>query len=597
MKRLSVTATQRGVRHRVTAVAPGVLLATTAAAAGSVLPVTAAAQASAFVPVTQAMLESPDPADWLMFSRTYDAQRYSPLDEIDTGNVGRLSLAWTHVFGEGTTETVPLVYDGVLYVVAPGAVVAAFDAANGDSIWTYTHDVPDGVARGARTKNLAIYDDVIVYTAPDSLVVCLDATTGHVRWQTRTDSRAHTSGPIVVDGLAISGGACFGDRDNCYLAAHDVATGVEVWRFYTTPAPGEPGDDSWNGAPLENRQASTWGFPGSYDAERGLVYWGIANPMPDHRAARHGDPDGTARTTPADLYSNSTVALDPATGELVWYYQHLPGDDWDLDATHERTLVTTQIEPDPRYAKWINPNVATGEPRDVAVTITEGGGLFVLDRDDGTFLWGTPFPFDTPEFGIADIDGATGRVAINWDLVFKNPGEQKIVCYWNTRSYWPTAYHPGTNSLYTSYIDNCREITAAGGEDRGGWRVVPRPGTDPDALTGIAKIDLATGETLRFNTGRAPGNGALLATGGGLIFHGDMSRRFRAFDATSGEPLWETILGGNVSVSTISYAAAGKQYIAVMTGDNLKVPELLGVVPELKAPPVHNASYVFALPD
>jgi alcohol dehydrogenase (cytochrome c) len=548
-------------------------------------------------PVTQTMLENPDAADWLMFSRTYDAQRYSPLNQIDTGNVGQLSLAWTRVLNQGTTETVPIVHDGIMYVVAPGAVVHAFDAANGDTLWTYQHDVPAAVANGGRTKNLAIYQDVIVYTAPDSLVVGLDARSGQLRWQAGTDTRGHTSGPIVVNGLAISGGSCFGNRANCYIAAHDALTGREAWRFYTTPAPGEPGDASWSGALLENRQASTWGFPGSFDPELGLVYWGVANPMPDLRAARHGgDPDGTGRTTPADLYSNSTIALDPASGELRWYYQHLPGDDWDLDATHERTLVRTRVAPDPEFVKWINPTIRPGEQRDIAVTITEGGGLFALDRSDGEFLWASPFPFDTPEFAITGIDVTTGAVELNWDLVFKAPDEQKIVCYWNTRSYWPTAYHPGTNSLYTSYIDNCREITAAGENGRGGWRVVPRPGSDPDALTGMAKIDLETGEVMRFDTGRAPGNGAVLATGGNLIFHGDMSRRFRAFDAETGEQLWETILGGNISVSTISYAVDGEQFIAVMTGDNLKVPELLGVVPELKAPPAHTAIYVFSLP-
>ena len=548
-----------------------------------------------FEPVTQAMLENPDPADWLMFSRTYGAERYSPLEQIDRDNVSGLSLAWTRVFDEGSTETVPIVYGGVMYLVVPGGRVVAFDAATGDTLWEYERELPGGAGGGTRTKNLAISGDVIVYTAPDSHVVGIDARTGEERWATRADSRGHTSGPLVVDGLAISGGSCFGNRDNCYLAAHDIETGAEIWRFYTTPAPGEPGDESWAGAPLENRQASTWGFAGSYDPGRGLIYWGIANPMPDHRSARHGDAAGTSRVAPADLYSNSTVALDPATGELAWYYQHLPGDDWDLDATHERTLVTTPIAPDPAHVKWINPNVRTGERRDVAVVLTEGGGLFVIDRNDGEFLWSTPFPADVPEFAIADIDVETGAVELNWDLVFEAPGEQKTVCYWNTRSYWPTAYHPGTNSLYTSFINACREITMAGEGARGGWRVVPRPGSDPDALTGMAKIDLETGEILFFDLGRAPGNGAVLATAGGLIFHGDMSRAFRAFDAETGERLWETRLGGNVSVSTITYAVDGRQYVAVMTGDNPKVPELSALVPELRTQ-AHNALYVFALP-
>jgi alcohol dehydrogenase (cytochrome c) len=557
----------------------------------------AQAQPRDFVPVTTQMLEQPSPNDWLMYSRTYDAQRFSPLAQIDTRSVHRLALAWTRGMGPGTTETIPLVYDGVMYVVNPGARVQALDATTGDVIWEYARDLPTAVASAGRTKNLAIYADVIIYTAPDSVVVGLDARTGQVRWQSKTDTRAHTSGPLVVEGLAVSGGACFGNRDNCYLAAHDAVTGNEVWRFHTTPGHGEPGDESWNGAALENRQASTWGLPGSYDPRRKLLYWGIANPMPDQRAARHGgDADATARSSPADLYSNSTVALDPATGKLRWYYQHLPADDWDLDVTHERTLVRTRVAPDPRFVKWINPTIKRGEERDIAVNVAEGGGIWALDRVTGKFLWATPFPFDAPEFAISKIDPATGTVHINWDLVIKKPGDRRIICYWNTRSYWPTAYHPGTNSLYTSYIDVCRELTSASAAGAGSWRVVPRPGSDPNALTGMAKIDLATGEILRFDVGRAPGNGAVLATGGGLIFHGDMNRRFRAFDARTGERLWETILGGNVSVSTITYAVRGKQYVAVMTGDNLKVSELLGVVPELRTPRGHNAIYVFALP-
>jgi alcohol dehydrogenase (cytochrome c) len=562
---------------------------------GAVLPVLA--QVQGYQPVTQQMLENPSPDDWLMFSRTYDAQRYSPLKQIDKQNVGRLTLAWSRGLGAGQTETIPLVHNGVMYMVAPGAIVQALDASSGDLLWEYKRKVAGNVASSARTKNLAIFQDVILYTAPDSYVVGLDARTGEMRWETKTDTRGHTSGPIVIDGKVISGGACGGNRNNCYIAAHDALTGKELWRFYTTPAPGEPGDETWGGAALDKRQASTWGLPGSYDPVLKLTYWGVANPMPDQRAGRHdGNPDAVSRTAPSDLYSNSTVALNPTTGKLAWYYQHLPADDWDSDYTHERTLLRTTINPDPKFVKWINPAVPRGQQRDIAVTVGEAGGVFALDRANGQFLWATPFPFDDPNFVISDIDVKTGKTSINWTNVFKQPGDHHVICYWNTRSYWPTAYHPGTNSLYVSYIDNCRDLTTAGPAGRGGWSVVPRPGSDPNALTGLAKIKLSTGEIQRFDVGRAPGNGAMLATAGDLIFHGDMSRRFRAFDAQTGKRLWETILGGNVSVSTISYAVKGKQYIAVMTGDNLKVPELSKEVPELKVPTGNNALYVFALP-
>ena len=578
------------ILRRLLLVTTALLLATPALAQ-----VDDSARSDDFVPVTDAMLLNPNPDDWLMFSRTYDAQRFSPLEAIDVDNVRSLAMAWTRGLPDGATETIPIVYRGIMYVVTPRATIQALDATNGDLIWEYER--PD--ASGTRTKGLAIYDDVILYTAPDSHVIAVDARTGELRWETETDRRGHSSAPLVVDGKVISGGSCFGNRENCYIVAHDARTGEELWRFYTTPGIGEPGDETWAGAALENRQASTWGLPGAYDPERRLLYWGVANPMPDARMDRHdGDPDGTSRSSPSDLYSNSTIALDVDTGQLAWYYQHLPGDDADLDHTHERTLVRTAINPDPEHVKWINPNIEPGEVRDVAVTLPEGGGIFVNDRDTGEFLWATPFPYDAPEMLLDRVDPETGQTFINYDLVTQGPDDElKVVCYWNTRSYWPTAYHPETNSLYTSYIDNCREISTSGGRGgRGSWRVVPRPGSDPNALTGMARIDLETGEITRFDEGRAPGNGATLTTAGNLVFHGDMSRRFKAFDAETGEQLWQTVLGGNVSVSTITYAVDGKQYVAVMTGDNPKVPELLGVVPELELPRGHNAVYVFALP-
>jgi alcohol dehydrogenase (cytochrome c) len=560
-----------------------------------------AAQAPApprqFTPVTQKMLESPSPDDWLMFSRTYDAQRFSPLKQITRQNVTQLKSAWTVDLANGTTETIPIVHDGVMYLATPGASVRALDATTGATIWEYKRTNANGNPAGqSRTKSLAIYQDVILYTAPDAHVVGIDARTGEMRWQTKVETRGNTSGPIVVEGKVISGGACSGNRNNCFISAHDALTGKEVWRFYTTPGIGEPGDETWGGAALNNRQASTWGLPGSFDPVRRLIYWSVANPMPDQRSARHGTADAVPRTAPVDLYSNSTLALNPDTGKLSWYYQHLPGDDWDSDYTHERTLARTRINPDPRFVKWINPDIQRGPERDVVVAIGEAGGIFVLDAADGRFLWAHPFPFDAPEWGVSSIDPKTGKTTLNWDLVFKQPGDRKIVCYWNTRSYWPTSYSPTTNSIYIPYTDNCRDVSTTGPAGRGSWKVVPRPGSNPNELTGLAKINLSTGELLRFSVGRVPSNGGVLTTAGDLVFHGDMSGKFRAFDAANGKQLWETALVGNVSVSTITYAVRGKQYVAVMTGDNLKVPELLGEFTDLKTERTHNAIYVFALP-
>jgi alcohol dehydrogenase (cytochrome c) len=271
------------------------------------------AQVQNFKPVTKEMLENPAPEDWLMYSRTYDAQRFSPLKEINKQNVAKLRMVWTRGMGAGQTETIPLVHNGVMYTIAPGAIVQALDATTGDLLWEYKRKIAANQAGQARPKGLAIYQDVILYTAPDA-VVGLDARTGEQRWDAKTGSRGNTSGGIVVEGKMISGGACAGKREGCYLSAHDALTGKEVWRFYTTPAPGEPGDESWGGADLDKRLASTWGLPGTYDPVKKILYWGIANPMPDQRILRHnGNADATSRTAPSDLYSNSTVALDPAT--------------------------------------------------------------------------------------------------------------------------------------------------------------------------------------------------------------------------------------------------------------------------------------------
>src|SRR5262245_8199012 len=238
------------------------------------------AQVKNFVPVTDQILLNPSPDDWLMFSRTYDAQRFSPLNQVNKQNVSQLALAWSRGLGQGITETIPTVYKGVMYLIVPGGNVQALDATTGDLIWEYRRPAqpPTAAGRGgggaggggaaqpiggeypqARSKTLAIYDDMIFYTAPDSYVVAIDARTGQLRWETKVDTRGHTSGPIIVEGKVISGGTCNGGRVNCYISAHDAKSGKELWKFYTTQAPGEPpGPDTWAGAPVERRTASTW---------------------------------------------------------------------------------------------------------------------------------------------------------------------------------------------------------------------------------------------------------------------------------------------------------------------------------------------------
>ncbi|MDA2934374.1 PQQ-binding-like beta-propeller repeat protein [Acidobacteria bacterium AH-259-D05] len=568
----------------------------------------ALAQVENFTPLTEEKRLKPSPNDWLMFSRTYDNQRFSPLDQINRQNVGDLDMVWVRGMEPGTHEHIPVVYAGVMYVANPPAIIQALDATNGDLIWEYRRRLPsdlgDYISAPGRAKSIGIYQDLILYASPDGYVLGLDARTGELRWETMAHDYkyriSHNSGPIVVDGKVLTGRSCSRAPHRCFIAAHDALTGEELWKFYTAPAPDEPGGHSWGTVPVDKRLASPWGLPGAYDPVRKVVYWGIANPIPYTRLTRHGSPDAVPQSAPADLYSNSTVALDPETGKLVWYYQYLPGDDWDADHTQERILLRTRFDPDPNAVKWINPRIPRGQEREVVVTFGEPGGIWALDREKGEFLWATPFPYDVPEFNISHIDVETGKTYLNWDKVFKKDGDRVLVCFHNTKGYWPMAYHPGNNSLYIPYHDSCLDMQANTQNERGyGRRVgVPRPGSDPNAFAGITRMNMATGQIQWRYTQRAPGNGAILATAGDLIFWGDLNRRFRAFDADTGKILWETILGGIIQMSTISYSVNGKQYIAVLTGDGQSgTGGPLRQIPELTPPRGHNAIYAFALPE
>jgi alcohol dehydrogenase (cytochrome c) len=571
-----------------------------------------------FQPVTEAMLLNPSPNDWLWFSRTADAQRFSPLKQINRGNVKQLSLAWSKGLPEGTTETIPTVYNGVMYLSVPGGNVTALDATTGDTIWLYKRDyVNKGAGGSSRSKTLAIFEDMIYFTAPDETIVALDARTGAVRWEAPTDGRGNTTGAIVVEGKVISSGTCGGraSRESCNITAHDARTGKLVWTFMLTQAVDDaiPGIDhpldSWAGVPTDQRKASSWGLPGSYDAETRTLLWSVANPSPYTRMQRHGgNADAIPTTAPADLYSNSTLAIDPTTGNLKWYYQHLPGDDWDEDMNEERTIVHTKVNPDPRNVRWISSKLKKGEEHDIVVNVGEAGGIWALDKHTGAFLWATPFPSNVDNFVLRDIDVTTGATVINRELVNDRPGKNSVVCFFNTRSYWPGAYSPATNSLYMPYINNCLSMTAAvpatattpaTPESRVGTTL---PGIKPEALNGLAKVNMETGEITLWPSGPIPTTSAMLATAGDLIFWGDINRRYRAQDANTGEVLWQTILSGPASNGNITYSVNGRQYVAVITGNNLSHPGLnTGTMGPIRLNIDNsgdtNAVTVFALPE
>ena len=563
-------------------------------------------------PVTDAMLRDPDPGDWLMSHRTYDFQGFSPLDEINRDNVHQLKLAWMRAMGEGPQQIRPLVYDGVMYVEHPGNDdhLQAWDATTGDLIWDYQRlppaDIREHTRFGDRTRNLAIYGTNIYHLTADAQLLAVDAGSGELSWLSRTadyrDGISHSSGSMIINGQVLSGRTCEPASliARCFIAAHDPDTGDERWRFYTAAGADDPGGRTWGDLPTAKRvHVSAWGLPGSYDPELDLLYWGIAVPLPYSRIVRRGTWDVGDRT-PCELYSNSTLALRPNSGEMEWYYQHLPCDDWDQDFVQERTLIDTVVNPDPDAVMWINPNLAgTAEERKVVVTVGEPGGLFVLDRETGEFLWAAPLPFDSTErFVIKDIDPATGQVFINMDLVAREIGDQHIVCGHNVKGYWGWSYSPQTNLLYIPFNRSCLNQTANDRAVNGASPrfSIPEPGREEEgALTEVRAINVSTGrEAWRFSE-RAPNAGTVLATAGNVVFHGDLNRRFRALDAETGEVLWETILGSQITGSPVTYRAGGRQYLAVPVGGVGN--RLATYAKDLEAPFGSNMIVTFTLPE
>ena len=552
-----------------------------------------------FVPVTDAMLQSPADGDWLMWRRTLDGWGYSPLDQIDRDNVGDLRMVWTRALGPGAQQGTPIAYGGTLYMPNPNDVIQAIDAVTGDLQWEYRRDIPDDVndylgGLISVNRNIAIWDDMIIDTANDDYAFALNATTGELVWETQlfdyTQNPArHSAGPIVADGKVISGRSCRPRRgpEACVIMAHDARTGEELWRRRLIPAPGEPGDESWGGVPYEERaHVGSWMVP-SFDPELNLVYVGtsVTSPAPKFML---GGVDNK------HLYHNSTLALDADTGEIVWYYQHL-NDSWDLDHPFERLLVDTAVAPDASEVTWINPRIQPGEVRRVVTGVPgKTGVVYTLDRETGEFLWARN---TVTQNVISDIDGATGAVTENAELVFSAEGQEVLACpTWNGGKDWEAgAYSPLTNTMYMPLRNACARMLATTAPGTSHYALAVRnqiaPGTDQVGT--VHAISAETGETVWLHEQRAA-TMSLVATGGGLVFGGDNNGRFKAWDQETGEVLWEINLGSAVTSFPISYAVDGKQYIAVGTG-TASTASLFGrLTPEIR-PSAGNNLFVFLM--
>ena len=551
-----------------------------------------AAQVENFKPVTEAMLRNPAPGDWLNWRRTDNAWGYSPVDQINKRNVQQLQLAWSWAMeNTGAQEATPLVYNGVMYLPNPGGVIQALDGATGDLIWEYRPDDTQGAGqrgggdvdlRGIQ-RNLAIFGDRIFGTTNDAHIIALDARTGKRVWDvTVADSKlgySYTSGPIIVRGKVIAGmtGCSRYKDDVCFISGHDAATGKEVWRTSTIAKPGEPGGNTWGDLPLNLRAGSDAWIPGSYDADANLVYWGTAQAKPWARAVRGTDGDA--------LYTNSTLALDPDTGKIKWYYQHLPGETQDMDEVFERILIDVG-------------------GRKSLLTMGKLGILWQLDRTNGAFIHATDLEYQN----IVDVNPETGKVTYRPGMI-PQVSVQLEMCPSTAgfKSWRAMAYSPQTNALYVPMSLNC-ERAIFGQVDK----VVGRGGTGPvqrkdfkhprsgGSLGEFQALDVRTGKTLWRHRTASPSNTAALATAGGLVFGGDWDRHMYAYDASTGAILWQTRLPTSAQGFPITYLARGKQYVAMPAGygggswSTLLPPEL---APEIRRPNSGNTLMVFALPD
>jgi alcohol dehydrogenase (cytochrome c) len=541
------------------------------------------AQIRDYTPVTERMLLDPAPGDWPNWRRTLDGWGYSPLTQVNTKNAHQLRLAWSWGIPPGQNQTTPLVVNGLMFIATPGGGVHALDATTGDLLWEYSHTVAGGGAlRTTRMRNLAVFGDKVYVATSDARLIALDARTGKVRWDHQVaDPKlgyAYSSGPIVVQGRIVAGinGCQRYKNDVCFISAHDAETGTEVWRTSTIARPDEPGGDTWGDLPLMFRAGGDAWIAGSYDPKANLIFWGTSQAKPWTRFARGTDGDA--------LYTNSTLAIDPATGKIAWYYQHIPGETLDMDETFERVLVDR-------------------DGRSSVFTMGKVGILWELDRKTGKFVSAHDLGYQN----VLDVDPKTGKATYRANMIPK-PGVELEFCPSSSgfKSLRAMAYHPQTDAFYIplnlhcekgTFFDNVQRVEGAGGAG-GVKRINLMHPASPDGIGEFLALG-ANGKVLWRRRTRTPPNTAALTTGGGLVVMGDWDRYMSVHDAVNGKILFQTRLPNSAHGFPITYAVNGKQYIAMLVGSGgaqWATTITADLLPEKKAATSVNAIFVFSLP-
>ena len=574
------------------------------------------AQDREFQPLTQEMLNNPDPNDWLMWRGNYENWGYSPLAQINAENVTELRLAWSFAMAPGGTgmQVEPTVYDGVLYLRHPNENYSAHDAATGDVIWEYsrplTRDFLDndpGLSRN-RGRGVFIYQDKLLTTSTDGFLIALDPATGAVVWEAAIGNYRigdqPSGAPVVFNGVIAVPWNCtaWTSTSTCHMSGFSVENGELLWRWYTSPTPEDPMHRTWGDDPQvypleERRNMSPWATP-AVDTERGLFIFGVGSSAPQQPELA-----GTDGEWPDRLYQGSTVALDHRTGQLIWWAQHHT-DMWNNDAVYDHILVDSPMRPSPPDALGVNPSIQSGESRQLVIgSFSKDAIFYAYDRGNGQFMYARPTAYQNI---IAGYDGITGAYRLNPEVVMSADQDHTATVCKENRQVPQGAYSPLTNAYYLpAFNGRCTTIrltslspTLETGYNTTTIASIPSPVPhlgQPEA------INVETGETLWRLDIEAPMYG-MLTTGGGLLFTADTRRRFYAIDQHSGEILWQTILNGLSDMAPISFGVDGRQFIAVISpGGTVGSSAHIGQLEIPGVPTGYEGTghtlFVFALPE
>jgi alcohol dehydrogenase (cytochrome c) len=493
-----------------------------------------------------------DTANVLNYGMGYNLQRFSPLTQINKDNVKNLVPLWNYSFADDrSAQSQPLVYQGVIYVTNHNATMAV-DAKTGKQIWKtkveYPAETPRIVCCGIINRGGAIHNGKLFRTTLDAHVIALDMKTGKELWRQKAadikEGYSMTVAPLVADGVVITGisGAEFGTRG--FIDGWDPETGKRLWRTHTVPSPDEPGGDTWKGDTWKLGGGSTW-ITGSYDPELNTVYWGVGNPGPFNAAVRPGD----------NLYTCAVLALEPKTGKIKWHYQFSPNNPFDYDAVAEMVLADMTIE---------------GKPTKVLMDANRNGFFYVLDRTNGKLLAANPYVNVNWASG---IDMKTGR-PIETD-VSKDAREGKKVTVQPSilggKNWEPMSYNPQTGLAYANTLNIGGNYKAEPAVFKQGEWYLGMDLTDiwawPDGPRGYLKaIDPMTGKAKWEVGSDIPRFSGVLSTAGGVVFSGQLTGEFDAFDANDGKKLWSFQTGSGIEGQPVTWQQDGVQYIAVTSG-------------------------------